>query len=284
MNKPNISVQQGFAQRHRRSVLAAAVLIILSVVLACLVMTCGNTFYSLAEVWNILTSEGTKGAAFTIKTLRLPKMLVGILAGIAFGMSGNTFQTLLRNPLASPDIIGVTSGASAAAVFCILMLKWSGGIVSLVAVLAGLFVAALIYLLARDRHGYSGSRMILIGIGMQVMQLGEEYPVTLGAPVQRVRLGSILCALLLTAVATSITGPIASVAFLSGPIASRIVGKGRTNLLASALVGVVLILASELVGQNLFAVRYPVGVITGILGAPYLLLLLLQINKKGERV
>ena len=84
--------------------------------------------------------------------------------------------------------------------------------------------------------------------------------------------------------ATSITGPIASVAFLSGPIASRIVGKGRTNLLASALVGVVLILASELVGQNLFAVRYPVGVITGILGAPYLLLLLLQINKKGERV
>ena len=254
MNKPNISVQQGFAQRHRRSVLATAVLIILSVVLACLVMTCGNTYYSLAEVWNILTSEGTKGAAFTIKTLRLPKMLVGILAGIAFGMSGNTFQTLLRNPLASPDIIGVTSGASAAAVFCILMLKWSGGIVSLVAVLAGLFVAALIYLLARDRHGYSGSRMILIGIGMQamlnaliswmllkgseydvatalrwlrgslngvqmsdvpvlsitvlvggfilivlnrslqVMQLGEEYPITLGAPVQRVRLCSILCA------------------------------------------------------------------------------------------
>lgn len=285
MNKPNISVQQGFAQRHCRSVLAAAVLIVLSVVLACLVMTCGNTYYSLAEVWKILTSEGTKGAAFTIKTLRLPKMLIGILAGIAFGVSGNTFQTLLRNPLASPDIIGVTSGASAAAVFCILMLKWSGGIVSLVAVLAGLFVAALIYLLARDRHGYSGSRMILIGIGMQVMQLGEEYPITLGAPVQRVRLGSILCALLLTAVATSITGPIASVAFLSGPIASRIVGKGRTNLLASALVGVVLILASELVGQNLFAVRYPVGVITGILGAPYLLLLLLlQINKKGERV
>lgn len=284
MNKPNISVQQGFAQRHCRSVLAAAVLIVLSVVLACLVMTCGNTYYSLAEVWKILTSEGTKGAAFTIKTLRLPKMLIGILAGIAFGVSGNTFQTLLRNPLASPDIIGVTSGASAAAVFCILMLKWSGGIVSLVAVLAGLFVAALIYLLARDRHGYSGSRMILIGIGMQVMQLGEEYPVTLGAPVQRVRLGSILCALLLTAVATSITGPIASVAFLSGPIASRIVGRGRSNLLASALVGVVLILASELVGQNLFAVRYPVGVITGILGAPYLLLLLLQINKKGERV
>lgn len=284
MNKPNISVQQGFAQRHCRSVLAAAVLIVLSVVLACLVMTCGNTYYSLAEVWKILTSEGTKGAAFTIKTLRLPKMLIGILAGIAFGVSGNTFQTLLRNPLASPDIIGVTSGAGAAAVFCILMLKWSGGIVSLVAVLAGLFVAALIYLLARDRHGYSGSRMILIGIGMQVMQLGEEYPVTLGAPVQRVRLGSILCALLLTAVATSITGPIASVAFLSGPIASRIVGRGRSNLLASALVGVVLILASELVGQNLFAVRYPVGVITGILGAPYLLLLLLQINKKGERV
>lgn len=92
MNKPNISVRQGLAQRHRRSVLAAAVLIILSVVLACLVMTCGNTYYSLAEVWKILTSEGTKGAAFTIKTLRLPKMLIGILAGIAFGCPETHFK------------------------------------------------------------------------------------------------------------------------------------------------------------------------------------------------
>lgn len=334
----------------------------------------GSNLIPIGQVLQALQNPDSGTFEASVVWARIPRTVFGVLAGAAlgvsgalmqavtrnpiadpsvlgvntgaslFGVSGNTFQTLLRNPLASPDIIGVTSGASAAAVFCILMLKWSGGIVSLVAVLAGLFVAALIYLLARDRHGCSGSRMILIGIGMQamlnaliswmllkgseydvatalrwlrgslngvqmsdvpvlsitvlvggfilivlnrslqVMQLGEEYPITLGAPVQRVRLGSILCALLLTAVATSITGPIASVAFLSGPIASRIVGKGRTNLLASALVGVVLILASELVGQNLFAVRYPVGVITGILGAPYLLLLLLQINKKGERV
>ena len=213
------------------------------------------------------------------KELHLPSKLSGCLkCSLEFLLESirgvrKHISNLAWNPLASPDIIGVTSGASAAAVFCILMLKWSGGIVSLVAVLAGLFVAALIYLLARDRHGYSGSRMILIGIGMQamlnaliswmllkgseydvatalrwlrgslngvqmsdvpvlsitvlvggfilivlnrslqVMQLGEEYPITLGAPVQRVRLGSILCALLLTAVATSITGPIASLLF-----------------------------------------------------------------------
>ena len=79
--------------------------------------------------------------AFTIKTLRLPRMLAAIFCGAAFGLAGNTFQKLLGNPLASPDIIGVTSGASVAAVFGILVLKWNGNIVSILAVLSGLFVS-----------------------------------------------------------------------------------------------------------------------------------------------
>ena len=169
MNKPNISVQQGFAQRHRRSVLAVAVLIILSVVLACLVMTCGNTYYSLAEVWNILTSEGTKGAAFTIKTLRLPKMLVGILAGIAFGMSGNTFQTLLRNPLASPDIIGVSSGASVGAAFAILFVS-SGTLGTTVCAFAGGLAAVFLSLgLAAAAPGRSKMNLVLAGIAVHAL-------------------------------------------------------------------------------------------------------------------
>lgn len=99
----------------------------------------------------------TKGAAFTIKTLRLPRMLAAIFCGAAFGLAGNTFQKLLGNPLASPDIIGVTSGASVAAVFGILVLKWNGNIVSILAVLSGLLVSSAIYFLPRETVSQMGN-------------------------------------------------------------------------------------------------------------------------------
>ena len=125
--------------------------------------------------------------------------------------------------------------------------------------------------------------LVLLAIrrSLMMMQLGEDYPLTLGVKTRRVTLLSMLCSLLLCAAGTAVTGPIASVAFLAGPIACRILGKSDNAMLASGLVGSILVLASELAGQNLFPVRYPVGVITGLLGAPYLLYLLLQMNKKG---
>lgn len=268
-------------------------------------------------------------------------MLTAILCGMAFGLSGNTFQQLLGNPLASPDIIGVTSGASVAAVFGILILKLDYGIVAVMAVFSGLLVSALIYFLSH-KNGFSNTRLILTGIGMQaflnsiiswmllkaseydvasalrwlsgslngvkmdtmpalaavvftaglgilllsrhllILQLGEAHAVTLGIPVSITRLLLILLALVLTAFAASVTGPIASVAFLSGPIAARISGRGRSSMLAASLTGSILILISDLVGQFTLPSRYPVGVITGILGAPYLLFLLLRINHKGD--
>lgn len=90
--------------------------------------------YSPETVLRVLSGTDAGGAAFTIRTLRFPRMLTAILCGMAFGLSGNTFQQLLGNPLASPDIIGVTSGASVAAVFGILILKLDYGIVAVMAV------------------------------------------------------------------------------------------------------------------------------------------------------
>ena len=344
MKKQDISpsaITAGYLKRQRRYILTTGILLLLTLSLAAVMMLYGNTIYSPETVLRVLSGTDAGGAAFTIRTLRFPRMLTAILCGMAFGLSGNTFQQLLGNPLASPDIIGVTSGASVAAVFGILILKLDYGIVAVMAVFSGLLVSALIYLRSH-KNGFSNTRLILTGIGMQaflnsiiswmllkaseydvasalrwlsgslngvkmdtvpalaavvftaglgilllsrhllILQLGEAHAVTLGIPVSITRLLLILLALVLTAFAASVTGPIASVAFLSGPIAARISGRGRSSMLAASLTGSILILISDLVGQFTLPSRYPVGVITGILGAPYLLFLLLRINHKGD--
>ena len=344
MKKQDISpsaITAGYLKRQRRYILTTGILLLLTLSLAAVMMLYGNTIYSPETVLRVLSGTDAGGAAFTIRTLRFPRMLTAILCGMAFGLSGNTFQQLLGNPLASPEIIGVTSGASVAAVFGILILKLDYGIVAVMAVFSGLLVSALIYFLSH-KNGFSNTRLILTGIGMQaflnsiiswmllkaseydvasalrwlsgslngvkmdtmpalaavvftaglgilllsrhllILQLGEAHAVTLGIPVSITRLLLILLALVLTAFAASVTGPIASVAFLSGPIAARISGRGRSSMLAASLTGSILILISDLVGQFTLPSRYPVGVITGILGAPYLLFLLLRINHKGD--
>ena len=130
----------------------------------------------------------------------------------------------------------------------------------------------------------AGCGILLLNRQLTMLQMGESHAVTLGVKSKMVRLVLILLSLLLVAFATSVTGPIASVAFLAGPIAARLCGGGRTNMLSSALVGSVLVLASDLIGQFALPSRYPVGVVTGILGAPYLIFLLLRMNKKSEHV
>ena len=337
----SIIIKHAYYKRRARAITANVSLIAIVLCICIMMLLYGNTNYSLDVVIRVLRGENIQGANFAIATLRLPRMLSGLLVGIAFGIAGNTFQTMLRNPLASPDIIGVTSGSSVAAVFCILVLGLSGPAVSIISVISGLLVSMLIYLLSKD-ISFSGSRLILIGIGiqamlqaaisflllkasqydvpgamrwlsgslngmtmkgiptlfivvmvfgiisllftkyLQVLELGDEFATTLGIRLNLVRIILILSAVFLIAFATSTTGPIAFVAFLAGPIASKIVGRGSSNVLASGLVGALLVLSSDMIGQYVFSTRFPVGVITGILGAPYMLFLLICINRRGE--
>jgi iron complex transport system permease protein len=301
----------------------------------------GNTIYPPEDVVAVLSGEQVPGASFAVGTLRLPRMLAAVLAGLAFGAAGATFQTMLRNPLASPDVIGISAGSSVAAVFCIVVLRLSGIAVSIVAVAFGLITAAAIYLLAKGRENTNG-RLILTGIGigallsavvsylllkasqydipaayrwlagslnatrlaelpplalavlvllplvlilarrLEAMELGEDMAHALGVPVERTRLLLVLGAVGLVAFATATTGPIAFVAFLCGPIATRLVGAGRSHILPAALMGAALVLGADLIGQFAFDTKFPVGVVTGILGAPYLLILLIRLNRFGR--
>ncbi len=109
------------------------------------------------------------------------------------------------------------------------------------------------------------------GRDLEVRAAGEDTATALRVRVARTRIVIIVAAVGMIASATSITGPIAFVSFLAGPIAARIVGGSGSLLLPSALIGAALTLAADYTGQFLLPSRYPVGVVTGALGAPYLL-------------
>ncbi len=333
-------VAEGRRRRARGRVIRTAVIGLAVLAVFAITLMLGKTFYDLGEVVRVILGEQVPGASFTVGELRLPRATLGLLAGFAFGIAGVTFQTMLRNPLASPDIIGISSGASAAAVIGIVVLGLGETAVSFLALAAALLTAGVIYLLA-NRRGFAGTRLILIGIGVAAMldsvityvlsraatwdlqlamqwltgslngatwsgvlplavacavlvplliaqqgnlsllQLGDDPAAALGVRVQRTRLILILAAVGLLAFATAASGPIAFVAFMAGPIAARLLGPGAPLLIPSGFVGALLVLVADLIGQFLFDNRYPVGVVTGVLGAPFLVFLLIRTNRSG---
>ena len=163
-----VSGVRGALRRRTRLVAAGLVVALLGVVVASLVV--GDFPLSVREVVASLTGQGTRASDFIVYELRLPRVLTGLAVGACFGLSGAIFQSMIRNPLASPDIIGITAGASATAVVAILILGLSGFAVSALSFAGALTVALLIYLLAW-KDGVSGYRLVLVGIGMAAMSL-----------------------------------------------------------------------------------------------------------------
>ncbi|GHA36947.1 ABC transporter permease [Devosia pacifica] len=288
------------------------------------------------------TGVQTQGVDFIVLSLRLPRAILAILAGAGFALSGVMFQTLLRNPLASPDIVGISTGASAAAVFAIVVLGWGGALLSFGALAGALLTAVAIYLLAW-RDGVSPYRVVLIGIavsamlsavisylftrarifevqqamawlvgslnaantseiiplalallilvptglllgrGLSALQLGDDTARALGSRVELSRLSLLLCAVALSAFSTAAVGPVAFVAFVSGPIARKLLGTGRNGFVPTMVVGSCVMLGSDMLAQHALPnTQLPVGVVTGLFGASFLLWLLAMSNRQGR--
>lgn len=314
--------------RRTSRVLAGLTAALVAVVAA---RTLGGDFtITLPDFVRIVAGAEIPGASYILMESKLPRAVLGVLVGAAFGVAGAIFQTTLRNPLASPDILGVNFGASAMAVFAIVSLGATGWVVSAFAILGAVGVAVLVRLLVGPG---GGNRLILVGIGLtaalfamvqylftradewdaqivlrwltgslnradwptiqiycalllvlaplvvglarsaRVNELGDDVAAGLGVSAGRADL-LLLIAVLLAAVATAASGPLAFVAFLAGPIARALNG-GRGSLVAAGLTGAIIVVAADYAAAYLVPdVNYPVGVVTGALGAPFLLWLL----------
>lgn len=341
MNETMNMIKQSRQKSKRRYLAITFILFVIAFLLCWAMLMLGNTIYPVKDVLLVLLGEEMKGVSFAVGTIRFPRMVAGVFSGFAFGIGGYIFQTMLRNPLANPNVLGITTGSSAAAVFCIIILHASNAVVSLAAVVGGLLTALVIYGLAKGSR-FAIGRLVLIGIAIQAMltsfinylliigrnhdipvamrwlsgslngatlenlyplmitvciftpiaifygkqlemlELGEEAAISLGVRPHLTRIILIISSVLMISFATAATGPIAFVSFLSGPIAKKLMGGSYSSLIPAGLIGVILVLAADLIGQFAFVARYPVGVITGIIGAPYLLYLLIRINRKGD--
>lgn len=277
---------------------------------------------------------------FIVLDLRLPTAATAVGVGLALGVAGLVFQRLLANPLASPDFVGISGGASLFAVSTILFSTWGAVATSGMALLGAVLAAIAVYLLAW-RDGITGYRFILIGIGLSelfvaltgyviakaelsdareamtwlvgsvgsagpfelralligvavllpvvlvlsrrlgALELGDDAASALGVSVERSRLVLLALSVVLVALATAAAGPVAFVALISGPIAIRLVGNAA-SLPAAAFVGAVIVLLADLVAQHALPVALPTGVITGAVGAPYLIWLLATVNREGR--
>ena len=330
------------AVRQARSVLVITIVGIALFATFCVSLSLGDYKIPVIDVVKTLFGQGDKATEFIVNQLRLPRALTGILVGAALGLSGAIFQSIARNPLASPDIIGVTYGASAFAVFAIVTLGLTGAAVSGLAIAGALITAFSMYILAW-RRGVSSYRLILVGIGigaiamsvtsylltkarveiaqqalvwltgslngvdwsevraltialvlltplmvflvhrLRILQLGDETAYGLGLRVERSRLGLIVIAVLLAAVATAAAGPIGFVAFVAPPIARWVTRSPGPAMIASALIGALVVALSDLLAQHALGdTQLPVGVVTGVVGAPYLMFLLARANRVGS--
>ncbi|MDQ1128427.1 iron chelate uptake ABC transporter family permease subunit [Microbacterium sp. SORGH_AS_0888] len=319
---------------RRRRLLVVSGVLLLGAVVAAASLSLGDYPLPPADLWRTLWGGGERIQSYVVFQVRLPRLLMALLVGACLAVAGALLQTLLRNPLASPDLLGVSGGAGAAAVLAMVVWRLTGPGLAFAAFAGGVGVAAFL-LLAGHRRVDGGYRLILAGIGVSflsvsvtsfllvraqlqlaqdalvwltgslsattwasivtvalvavaalpivvlcarwlpITQLGTATAISLGVRTGRVRLLTVGAAVLLVAVTCAFTGPISFIALCAPAIARPLIGHGGIAVGTSAGIGAVLLASADLVAQFAIPGRsVPVGVVTGAIGAVFLLWLL----------
>ncbi len=324
----------------RRLVLSCLLLMLVSLAVAVLSLRSGAVTLDFTQVFNALTGSAPRNITMVVTEWRLPRVMMALLVGAALGISGAIFQSLMRNPLGSPDVMGFNTGAWSGVLVAMVLFGQHLTAITLAAMAGGILTSLIVWVLAW-RDGIETFRLIIIGIGMRAMlmafntwlllqasletslsaglwfagslngltwaktlpaaplillmficalllvkrmrllEMGDDSACALGVSVERSRLMLMLVAVVLTAAATAIAGPISFIALVAPHIARRLSGTARWGLTQSALCGSLLLLAADLCAQQLFMpYQLPVGVVTVSLGGIYLIVLLVQESRK----
>ena len=276
-------------------------------------------------------------------TLRFSRSLLAVLGGFGLGAAGYVFQTVFRNPLAAPDMIGVSSGASAGAAFAILSFPAAAVSVTLSAFAGGLLAVGIALALASLAPEKGGGSIVLAGIAVHSLAqtvlmilklaadperqlasieywiMGSLSAVTLsripfyclicvlglmgifllhrqiillsveetearmlGVSVGKMRLLVLILATLVVASVISVTGVISFIGLLAPHIARQLTRDNRLSALTmSGLLGGSLLTAADILARSVASAELPVSVFTSLLGAPFLLYLILKGNGGG---
>lgn len=146
----------------RRPVALGALFLALVAAFAARVLL-GDYTFTVPDFFRILFGEQIPVATFILMETKLPRAVLAVLVGVSLGAAGSLFQLLLRNPLASPDIVGVSLGASAAGIFAVLTLGLRDEAVSLFAIVGAVAISATVRWVAGTTGGY---RLVLVGVGV----------------------------------------------------------------------------------------------------------------------
>lgn len=164
--RPDLRAATARPRRRRRLVLGGLGAALVAAFAARVLL--GDYTVTAPDFVRILLGEQIPVATFIVMESKLPRAVLAVLVGLALGSAGALFQMLLRNPLASPDIVGVSMGASAAGVLALLVVGLRDGAVSLFAVVGAVAVSALVRWVAGTTGGY---RLILVGVGVAAVML-----------------------------------------------------------------------------------------------------------------
>jgi iron complex transport system permease protein len=313
-----------------------------AVVAALVAIGSGDYPMCLPDVVRTLLGGGSPADAFIVRELRLPRVVTALAAGGALALSGALFQSLVRNPLGSPDVLGFTQGSATGGLLAVVAFGGGTTAVATGSVLSAVATGAAIYLLAW-RGGGHGHRLILVGIGvagiltgvnsylllranivdaaravlwltgsldgrgwgnaavaggalvllapvaallgraLSNLELGDDPALALGVRVTAVRRTALACAVLLAATAAAAAGPVLFVALTAPQLARRLTGASGPNLLPSLLLGAALLTGADVLAQRAVpGHQLPVGVVTGLLGGGYLILLLARPARRAR--
>ena len=151
-----------------RHVIVGLILLALSLAVAVVSLRLGKFPVTAQEVIDALQGQGRKIVQVVVVKWKLPRIVLGLVAGLALGVAGALFQTITRNPLGSPDLIGFSTGAQTGILVSVLLLPGSMLSASLASFIGGAAVGTVTYLVSL-RGGFTGLRFILVGIAISSM-------------------------------------------------------------------------------------------------------------------